>query len=409
MALKAACGLFVTYYCLISVVFPSTAILLTPMCGLMLASVIIYVIHNNQFMLNDITFPIGCWILFIFISFISSYFIAIDLPLALNSAFTFLKLIVMCFCVVYISKETDNYEYLINIMFVISLLYVFYMLYMGNYKGTRLTIGNANSDANVCLIGIVTGSLILVKRKNPLLNLLVFCAIGLMAYVNLMTGSRKSFACLCFYVVGWIFIELRIIWKEGNANARIKVFLLFALCALIIEFILLPIVSKSNTFSRIMSDSAAVENELRVDLYREAWELFLKSPLFGVGYNQFRVYNSSGIYSHSTYGEILSNCGIVGCLLFFMPHIWCIKSLCEIIALKRKKLQDQKNTLLVFAYFISTLILATGMVQTNNEWILLMYSLVFSYIICEKERIDNGGKNLGNQRIHNARIWRYIR
>jgi O-antigen ligase len=57
--------------------------------------------------------------------------------------------------------------------------------------------------------------------------------------------------------------------------------------------------------------------ESRLDLWRTCFSLFLKSPLFGVGYDTFDL-NSHRDDPHNTYMEILAEQGIVGITLFLL-------------------------------------------------------------------------------------------
>lgn len=396
MFLKFTCGLFIVYYCLIDIIFPSTAFLLTPMCGLMMMVVIISIVQNREFALADITLPIAFWLMFGVTSLISSIFTASNVSLALDSAFTFIKLTLMCFCVVYISTETVDYDYLIKIMYFISLIYAIYMFSRGSYRGIRLTIGNANNDANVCLIGMVTASWIISQKKNPIIKTFLIGSILFFMYVNLMTGSRKSFICFLFYILGWILVELRPLWKKEGLASKIIVIILLSIGVMIVWKFVYPVIIRSNTYARIISDSAHNENEIRINFYKEAWEYFKRSPVFGIGYNQFRVYNSKGMYSHSTYAEIASDCGIVGIILFFTPHMWSFINLIK-IKVQSEKMQKDRMPSLVLLYLLSTFILATGMVQTNNDRILLMYSIIFSYIINNRNRFASDSENYQKQ------------
>ena len=409
MILKISCGLFIIYYCLVSVIIPSTAVLLTPICGLMMAVVLFYIIRRGHFMLNEIAFPIGCWLIFGIVSIVSSYFTARDVDMALDSALTFVKLTAMLFCVVFISREVDDYEYLIDIMYYISLIYTVYMFAKGSFVGIRLVLGNANSDANVCLIGIVTGSLMIGKKNSRIHNFGIYASLFFFAYVNLMTGSRKSFICMAIYITGWICIQYGLLWKQHKANAYVSGLLLIFICWALIETVVLPIIYNSSTYSRFTSAASADEQEIRINLYKEAWYYFQKSPIFGIGYNQFRVYNTQGIYSHSTYAEILSNCGIIGTLLFFTPHFWCVKKILDVIRLKHLKQRETRNAFLILVYFITTLILATGMVQTNNERVLLMYASIYAFIYCEIERETKDEQLKKALYLHETKHLKYIR
>jgi O-antigen ligase len=185
--------------------------------------------------------------------------------------------------------------------------------------------------------------------------------------------------------VFWIVVDLRTTWKTYKSYTKIAVLALFAVALYLVARYGIPIFQSSTTYFRLTDEYARRSDLGRIDLYSEAWKYFLQNPIFGLGFNQFRLYNSKGMYSHSTYMEILANTGMVGAVLFFAPHIWCLKWL-TIIANNADTYNKKRTALLLLVYMISSLILAFGMNQLNNERVLMMYSLMFAYIICERER-----------------------
>jgi len=46
--------------------------------------------------------------------------------------------------------------------------------------------------------------------------------------------------------------------------------------------------------------------------------VFAAHPLMGVGLNNYRFYSKYGLYSHCTYTELLSCCGIIGSFFFIL-------------------------------------------------------------------------------------------
>ena len=380
---KAFCAIFATYYAVIMMVFSSLRGYLLPLGAMMVAFFIIIIIESNQSYKDILSVPITSWLLFAALEMIVSIFVAINLSYAAESLFTFVKLIVMCMCLAYVAILDGNADFLIKLMYFDSLLYVFFMIITQNKIGGRLAIINANGDANVCLIGIVTGSMIINKEKN-IYRLIIPVSTVLMIYANLMTGSRKSFFCMVFYIAFWIITELRTSWKTLKNGEKIGVLLIFSVVVYMFIKFGLPFFYTSNTYLR-MTNSYALNSDMgRFSLYREAWQHFIGHPIFGIGYNQFRLYNAKHIYSHSTYAEILACGGITGTILFFTPHVWMVVKLLRFIK-EEPTYEDKKRTLLILIYVISSLFLAAGMVQTSNERVLMMYGIIFGYILAKEK------------------------
>ena len=387
--LNFACAVFIIYYTLVSVIWPVTNGLLIPLCGMMVLLIFVDLVlmrHVNLYDLFD--FPIRCWLVFGLIALLAAPFVALKKAMAIDSTLTFLKLVLMCFSIIYIGKRNKNIAFFVFLMYITSLIYVLYMYLSGNLIGGRLALVNANGDANVCLIGIVTASLLIGVTKNRFYRIFILLSCVLFLFVNLMTGSRKSLLCSLFYIMFWIVVDYKTTWKTIKTHT--KVFIVFLSLAVIGLFIIygIPIFMNSTTFLRFSDAHAMQSDSGRIELYREGWRHFVSNPIFGIGFNQFRVYNSRGLYSHSTYTEILANTGIVGTILFFAPHVWCLKWLI-FLSRNSKSYNQLRDSLLLLVYMISSLILAFGMSQLNNERVLMMYSLMFAYIMCERARRTN--------------------
>ena len=111
----------------------------------------------------------------------------------------FLELVIMCFAMVFVAKLDGDASFLIKLMYVTCVGYVASMLIRNNQIMGRLALLNANGDANVCLIGIVAATL-LIDFKKDIQPFVIMTTVCMMFYANIMTGSRKSFLCMAFYL-----------------------------------------------------------------------------------------------------------------------------------------------------------------------------------------------------------------
>ena len=385
---KYICAIFATYYTVIMMVFTSTRGLLLPLGALMLG-MLLFIIAKTKPKYKDVFIvPISAWLAFTVIELVVAPFVSANVSYATSSLTTFLKLVIMCLCLEYTAFIDNNSDFLIKLMYFDSLLYVFFMITSENTIGGRLALVNANADANVCLIGIVTGSMMIGKSKKGF-NILILASMIPMIYASLMTGSRKSLYCMLFYLGLWAFAEFRTTWKTLSFGKKMGIVCLAAIAVFFIIKIGIPFFYASNTYLRMTDSYVINSDQVRITLYQEAWDHFKKHPIFGIGFNQFRLYNARGLYSHSTYAEILACGGIVGVILFFIPHIWMLYWLIKILRFE-KTYEERKETLLMLVYVLSSLFLAAGMVQTSNERVLMMYSVVFGYITAKSKCIKIG-------------------
>lgn len=382
---KFICAAFVLYYTWLRVIIPRIEGYLLPFGLVMIGSIVLYIMNHHVNLLDAFDFPITSWIFFCIVEYVAASFIAVNVSFAHTSIITFLELVMMCFSMVFIAKLDGNSDFLIKLMYFTCVGYVASMLVINNQIMGRLALVNANGDANVCLIGIVAATIIIdfKKRAQPFFVLATVC---MMFYANIMTGSRKSFLCMVFYLFFWFIVFFKTDWKLLSGRKRLALFGVIIVAVFMFARFVTPLLMRSTTILRLLEGSEQSDSH-RLSLYKEAWEYFKGHPLFGIGYNQFRVYNAGGYYSHSTYAEILADGGIVGFILFFAPHLWCLSKL---VFVSRKyagiDFTEMKKALSLLIYMISSLLLAAGMVQTSNERVLMMYAVMFAYVVCDNSK-----------------------
>ena len=202
-----------------------------------------------------------------------------------------------------------------------------YLLYTeGNLiKLGTVRIGNEMSG-NVNTVGYNFGIIALFimwwycveKRWYKLLLYLVFTAF------MLLTGSKKVL------ILALNAFLLLFAYERGHASRWLK--LVLGLTAFIYIIFNIPIfyeiigVRIDSMISTFLygSNSAlySYSTDVRDEMILEGFNLFLKTPVFGGGYNSFYAHTSFGYdYSHNNYIELLCTFGILGTLLYYSKHI----------------------------------------------------------------------------------------
>ena len=128
------------------------------------------------------------------------------------------------------------------------------------------------------------------------------------------------------------------------------------------------------SFQRMQSLYEGGSTFTREAMYRRGWELFEQNPLFGVGYNQFRVVSGFGTYSHSTYAEILSSGGIMGAFIYFVPIIAACFSLLK----KTFKRRSYIFGVLLALYCVEIFLGAVNIFMYDFEHILI-WAILFMF------------------------------
>ena len=334
-------------------------------------------------------FSIRVWLIFS-ISEIPICLVFADMPyIALNHLKVFIEIIIVLICCMAICILEDSIDYVINANRMVYLIYAISMLFLAEDRSGRLTLYNSNTDATVCLAGIVL-TLIALKPNKRVKTIFGFGAIGYFYYCILATGSRKAFIGASLFVLIWtilIFIDVNGIRNTYDNDIRTTFNLLFPLFIIALLIVGIPMIKSSYAFKKILSGGDETSDGYRILLYREAWQFFKSKPIFGIGYGLFRYYSSIQRFSHSTYAEMLSCCGVYGIIMYFLPYLYIIKGLVSSFRIRRNSQIRIRN--ITFAiYFTIVIFLGTGMIHFYNEKFMVMFGIITAFIEieCAKEK-----------------------
>lgn len=101
----------------------------------------------------------------------------------------------------------------------------------------------------------------------------------------------------------------------------------------------------------------------RIDLWKLALSHFIKNPIFGIGWSQFK--NLHGINVHNTYLQLLCEIGIVGFVLFMFPIVSLYKrTLLLLIKAKRNQtINDVYKRALIISFGLQTFLLIINFID----------------------------------------------
>lgn len=136
-------------------------------------------------------------------------------------------------------------------------------------------------------------------------------ALVIFALAIIMTGSRKSlivlaiaaaffFALYCSNVGGW---------------KRSLVIVIIAISSVFLVGLIVSAYTESSIAERFATSFESQTDRVRIRMLQNSVLAFLKNPIFGYGYQGYRMYYG-GTYSHSTLGELIVNGGIIGSVLY---------------------------------------------------------------------------------------------
>lgn len=180
----------------------------------------------------------------------------------------------------------------------------------GNPNSLGLKMVFASFAAIIALKGI---------NKYRILALLIV-SVFLIIFFNIIldSGSRKS--AISFFVV----LSFSIASFLSNRYDRFDIKRIVIIVGIIgsIVFLLAPILIEGTVLQERFDkqeENGGLEGDIRYKMYTFGYQLFLDNPLFGVGFDNYREYFTSKLYSHSDYIESLTSTGLIGFILYQLP------------------------------------------------------------------------------------------
>jgi len=325
------------------------------------------------------------WIIFIVIALLSATY-AVSPGTVFESVKTYLVMFVATFLIgkdIKSDKDCEETLYILLLALFIVSAYIFFFLDLEAFVLTRVGAAdtgrwNANSVGIMTAFGILIALYFLKVRKSVPNRLLMLVAILLLAYLLIITASRKAVLML---VIGFC---ANLLLQNPRKIVRNVLLIPLILCLSYMAVMNIPglydligwridgiIAAVTGNTSKVDSSSL-----LRLAYISSALDCFLNSPILGCGMDNFRFFNPiRQTYSHNNFTEIAADLGIVG----FIAYYWIFIAI--IIDYFRKKRRDGLNTLL-FMFIMLYLMVHYAMVAVSST---LQNVFICLYIISSSE------------------------
>ncbi len=321
---KLFVGVFFWYNIWYSQIWGANQLLLYSSVGL---SIIFFLLDlfstSNNMSFERINPIVKMYIIFGVYSIVTGVIVSVDKEEFFSSVFTYFSFTMIVFEVWYISLRTNNNKWLLDYIYLLALLCAVTTIFYGKDYRTEVVVTTMGIYNNPNTLGVfmVFGIFTVLFQKESINNnfIIKYLSIFAFLYVILLTGSRKSlFAGIGLFLL-WI-VEYLIECNKDYLTPRT----LFIITAILLSVIGAWIYIKEvyigmSGYERLLLLFKEGGTSGRIQLMEMGVDYWKKSPIFGIGLDQFKVLNPYGYYSHSTYSEILSCTGIVGCLFFFIP------------------------------------------------------------------------------------------
>lgn len=364
--------------------------------GLLTGLVAIRLIRQRYLHLNTMPAFLKMYFIYFVYSF-TGIVVARNASAMISSLITFFCFIIVCFDCWYISFLLNDHNWIYKILKCVAVICALQVILLGQpyYNGVIVTTmgskNNPNTLALILLIGML--SFVIDFKVEKLSDFMIsMLANVLLLYGIILTGSRKSFLAAIPAMVYWLWFYIKVTRKEGKTKR-----LLFLVAVMVLGLgVCISFYNKyfqsTSIFERMLRLFGEGGTSKRTHMYTDAITYFFASPLFGIGFNQYRFWSPYNTYSHSSYAEVLSCGGIVGTLIFFLPLLTCLIRYIK-IAFQKRPFNEMYRIRMIALMFVCELFIGIGQIFLYDMLHLLVLMLIsmeeklFTFE-CERESVE---------------------
>lgn len=217
-------------------------------------------------------------------------------------------------------------------------------------------------------------------------------AVGMMLFLGLLiiaSGSRSGFVSFVLLLPTWFFISYRKeILKSPAATLLTLIMLLVALGFLFSRLAGTRMQERLDIMLQARETGGGGGSiQARLVMMKEGLAIIKSHPLLGVGLNHFRVYSSTGMYSHNNYTEVFCNSGVPGGILYYSIFVVLWLRLRRLSKLpledKVKKFVNIAKAFVIMRLFIDTVTMSHS---EKVSWIIVAILIGFSYQLEQKTK-----------------------
>lgn len=373
-----------------------------------IASLLFYLKLYKIKLVANIPVEIWIWLAFYVTSLIIGLVISKNFYSLINQWISsFSNFLLLTICSVLIKKgEITKVAYL---MVTIALLAsVFALINRVDYVNGRISYSrlvNVNELANIMLFGIVAIMVLLIIKKFNLFYILMGC---MFIYIIFLTETRKALFGTIILLGVWFvlsYLPQRHI-KEYKKRAIVIYCLLF-LCVIILLlsysiYYQTPLAGRVTSLIEEGGGKRAILIQLAIDL-------FYRSPIYGVGFNNFSSYNYMyGYYSHSNIYEIISCTGMIGFFLYYSVYFVINAKIIRFIKISKTEnnITQLKFIYLILAIFLLMLSLDISTIHIYSINSIWSFSILIGYLSYLSEKYSTVKKDVyATSHMKREEIW----
>lgn len=359
----------------------------------LILSTILYVMFKNKCIINVNKYNFFWWYLtFVVISIIAMVY-SPDGSFLNDSSYLLYTttFILLCFCTL-----IDSFEKIIVVMrsYEWGSALLFFILYYTNNLFTDERIGgsftgNSNTFALFMMVAFFfTSWLFLYYEKNKYTKIITGVIMIMDLTTVLLSGARKSvIACMIYIVILFLYKQDRKGRKHFIRNIILIGLVLFYVWKLMLNNpYLYSVVGNrmESLINQLLGNQVMIKGSssyLREEYRHAAIVGWLKSPIWGHGYDSFHFYNAivngHNVYSHNNYTELLYNLGVIGFVVYYFEYLKLI-----VLGFKSKITSVKAITI---AGMIGILLTEYGQVDYNASIIMIFLFVLYKLNIYAKD------------------------
>lgn len=359
----------------------------------LIIATIIYITCKNKLILIAKKYNFFWWYLIFVVFSITAMLYSPDKSFLNDSSYLlYITLIILfCFCTL-----IDSFEKVIVVMksYEWGSALLFFILYYTNNLFTDERIGgsftgNSNTFALFMMVAFFfTSWLFLYYEKNKYTKIITGMIMIMDITTVLLSGARKSvIACMIYIVILFLYKQDRKGRRHFIRNIILIGLVLFYVWKLMLNNpYLYSVVGNrmESLINQLLGNQVIIKGSssyLREE-YRHAAILgWMKSPIWGHGYDSFHFYNAivngHNVYSHNNYTELLYNLGVIGFAVYYFEYLRLI-----LLGFKSK---DTSIKAITIAGMIGILLTEYGQVDYNASIIMIFLFVLYKLNIYDRD------------------------
>lgn len=332
-----SCVILIIYYCWYVEAFGNQPVIVNGSFLLMSACLLLIHLLTNEIRISEVPYGIWNFIFVIAYSFITGLFVSYDYGTLLHAIRQYLIYFIIIYTLCIVSNHTGSCEWILITINIAILICCLHLVFFGHhYSAHRIVLSN-NSNPNILgsLLNLGLFSIVYRTKFRAMPLLIAIPEVCFVFYNVIMTGSRKSFIVSIAILIIWLLAMASQVFSTGSTERR-TLFILLLISVFLASFYFYgTFIKNTEVIARMGTMGNEESNSARIEMYREAYRIFIKKPLFGGGLDQYRYWSARGGYSHSTYAEAIADFGLIGSILYFMPFILTVFQIIALVVNNR--------------------------------------------------------------------------